>query len=213
MLAAINRSFDRSGSGGSRGISNGLQFFWLDNPAGNDTLHVLGNERAAGQIHRSRIIPERIKLFLHPGNRFKVGVFPQQLVIYLPGRGALVDAAEKGGGRAVRISHNSGLAVDQAECGIGQYPHFDFLAGERFIEGTITRDGNRWGFFRPAGTPASAECSLSGGSGDKVLRVKVRVADDPHRSGYIRDGFPGNLEQAGAEITGDAVVGDSTFRR
>jgi hypothetical protein len=39
------------------------------------------------------------------------------------------------------------------------------------------------------------------------LRIEIGVADDAHRPRNTGDGFPGHLEQAGAEVAGDAVVG------
>jgi len=102
--------------------------------------------------------------------------------------------------------------MDQAERGIGQHPHFNLLACQGFVEGAVARDRDRWRRLRLAGTPIPSERCLRSGSGKEVLRIEVRVADDAHRAGHFRDGFPGHLEQAGAEVARDAVVGNSPFQ-
>ena len=99
--------------------------------------------------------------------------------------------------------------MDQAERGIGQDPHFDLLAREGFVEGTVSRERDGWRFFRAACTPTPAECCLGGHRRDEVLWIEFRVADDSYRPRDFRDGFPSNLEQTGPEIASNAIVGSS----
>ena len=85
LVLAIDGRFDSGSSSDCRGIGDCLQFLRLDDPAGKDALHVLRDERTARQIYRARIIPQCIKLFLHPHDGFRVVVLPEQLVVHLPG--------------------------------------------------------------------------------------------------------------------------------
>ena len=54
--------------------------------------------------------------------------------------------------------------------------------------------------------PALAQRGLCGSGGDKVLRVEIGIANNPHRALHIVDGFPGDLEQTGGKIPGDPII-------
>src|SRR4030065_1800146 len=60
--------------------------------------------------------------------------------------------------------------------------------------------------------PATAECGLGGSRGDQVLRVEIRIANNPHWTLHIVNSFPGHLEQAGAEISRDTVIRNRPFQ-
>ena len=102
--------------------------------------------------------------------------------------------------------------MDQTERGIWQHPHFDLLVRESFVERAIARQRAGRRILGFTGTPTPTERRLCGNCRNEILRIKVRVADDAHRPRHFRKGFASHLEQAGAEVTRDAVVGNGTFQ-
>ena len=56
------------------------------------------------------------------------------------------------------------------------------------------------------------ERDFSRSGGDQVLRVEIRIADDADGAVDLGDGLPGHLEQTGAVIAGNAVIGHRAIR-
>ena len=102
----------------------------LHDAATEDALDVLDHD--VGESAGIAMRPERVELRLNPGDRGRVLVLPQQLVVAAPGLAGLVDRAEKAGAAAVGVADDAGLAVDQAEGGVGQHPHVHPLRAQSF---------------------------------------------------------------------------------
>jgi hypothetical protein len=102
-------------SGGGRSLLHRtvLEHLGLHHSAVEDPLHVVLNEGAVGQGPGAVVVPEGIELLLHPGDGLGVIAFPEQLVVELPGPGALVDAAQEEGAAAIGVADHPGLAVDE----------------------------------------------------------------------------------------------------
>jgi len=86
------------------------------------------------------------------------------------------------------------FSVDQAERRIRQHTHFDLLGRQCFVQRPVTRQCCRWGVFWLTCAPATAQRGLRRSCRNEVLRVQVRIADDAHGSGDLRDGFTRHLE-------------------
>ena len=85
LVPAVDGGFDGGSCGGLFDIDCLLPIGGLDDAPRNDPLHILRDERAAGEIDRAGVIPERVKLFRDPGDRLGAVVFPEQFVVQLPG--------------------------------------------------------------------------------------------------------------------------------
>ena len=123
-------------------VGRRVPFGDLDDPAVEDTLDVLDDDisKRPGVAVR----PKRFELRLNPGDRRRVLVLPQQLVVTAPRFAGLVDRAEEAGAAAVGIADDPSLAVDQAERGVGQHPHLDALRAQEPRQTLVARPLAAW---------------------------------------------------------------------
>lgn len=209
LLASVDGALDRDR--GRLGVL--LPLGERDHLALGQPLDVGLDERATRQVHCGRVVPQGVELLAHPLRCFGAVVLPEQLVVQLPGRRALVDAPEKRRRAPVGVANDTGLAMDEPEDLIGQNLdlHLPLPVGqgrdEHVVETLDARPGGVRQILGATRAPAVPEGRLGGNRRLHVLGPDVRVADDAHRA---RDGFellPCDLEEAGTEVPGNPVVG------
>ena len=137
LLTPVDGRFHGGCGCGQRRVGNGRQLGGFDHLAFELALNILNDEGTAGQVDGTRIVPKRVEFLLHPGDRVRVVVFPQQLVIQAPGGGTFVDAAKEGAGRAILTADDAGLAMDQPEGQVRQHSNLHAPLGQGIVEGTI----------------------------------------------------------------------------
>ena len=72
---------------------------------------------------RSSRIPQKLELFLNPGDAFGGLVFPQYLVVSLPAAAGLIHRADEAQLAAVSQLDDSRLAVHEATDVVGSHAH------------------------------------------------------------------------------------------
>src|SRR6266568_4091267 len=112
------------------------------------------------------MVPEGIELLSDPLDCSRRVVLPQEFVIELPRRGALVDAAKKSSCASVGIAHDPSLPVDEPEYLIGKHLHLQLAltrgkpSAEEIVESLDSRPSRLRQAFRFAVAPAPSQCTL-----------------------------------------------------
>ncbi|EHK63372.1 hypothetical protein KYC_25738 [Achromobacter arsenitoxydans SY8] len=118
LFPTVDRCFYRRCGGSLVGILR-IQLLRFDDTTFDDSLQILGNEWANGEINRARIIPQSIELFLHPHHRFGRRVFPKKFIVDSPGRSTFIDATKESCRRTISVPDYASFAMNQAKCRIG----------------------------------------------------------------------------------------------
>jgi hypothetical protein len=178
----------------------------LDDAPFEDALYVLDNN--GGQRAGVAVAPESIEFCLNPGNRDGVLVLPQEFVVEGPGFARLVDRPQEASAAAVPIADDAGLAVYQAERGVGKDTDIDALRAQKCGETLVTRTLALRHLFRRALAPVVEERP-----GDvDIAHVEAGVADNTDRAVDPVESLSRYLEHRRTEIARDAVIGDGAVK-
>ena len=172
--------------------------------AARQPIQVLNHE--IGESHRVGRRPQRVEFLLNPRHRLWSVVLPDQLVVEAERRPGLVRAAEERRAPSVRQRNHAGLAVDQAECVIGQHANLDLAGPQPVVEPRQARLGGIAQLLGTRITPLPAHGNLGSPGNVHVLPREARVADQADRPGHALQSLARNFKDGRREVPGDAIV-------